>query len=94
MGWKELPVWVKGGLILAIVDIIALFIYYLLLPLVSPGNVVVNFILLFLRILFLLPLTHFSPTRGMTLTIFVQIVIYFGLGAVIGRIVGKVRGKR
>lgn len=100
MGWKNWPSWVKGGVILLILGLIA-NIFGLIIELNNdspvtkglgfavvnlPALLIVTFIIRILKPLGL-------PLASILSNVFVFMIIYFIIGAFIGWIYGKIKSR-
>ena len=91
MGWNKLPTWVKGGIILAILDLIlVLFAIISSHPfdaqIIALGMVQFPFYLL-------LGLFDFSFTQNIYTLAFGGLLVWFIIGSIIGWIVGKIKNR-
>lgn len=98
MEWKNYPIWLRGGIIAAIVGIIW-FVLGLVFGNLGFCSIVggkVNYCGVFA--IFFIPsllLAIFSLTgRGILIAVISTILIYFLIGAFIGWIVGKIKHKK
>ena len=87
MGWRDLPTWLKGGIIFVLIVIVIDVVDYLILPLIS-------------RALFPLQIANYplylfwQLSESGTINLILHLSLYFVVGAIIGWIVGKIKSKK
>jgi len=91
MGWKELPAWIKGGIILGVLDII-LVLYVIISSHPLDAQLLALGIVQFPS-LFLFSWLGQNYTQNIYIISLGGILTWFLIGAIIGWIVGKIRNK-
>lgn len=95
MGWKNLPSWVKGGLVLSSIFILLVIFFTIVDPdswtfLALPVILFIYFVAEdFLKDLGI----RFTETYWFFITLFLSLFFYFILGAIIGFIIGKIKNR-
>ena len=101
MSWKDWPYWLKGGLI----GLVSAFIIIPLLKILCPylgydihglgKNSVCNFLLIttMLMGIFIYLISFRNDLLSLVLFFILLGLIFFGIGALIGRIYGKIKSK-
>jgi uncharacterized membrane protein YeaQ/YmgE (transglycosylase-associated protein family) len=93
MAWKNLPLWLKGGIIAVVLMGIIAGIAFFIEPKCTStdcGFPLWNLILLYPAIPVTIPLTSIFE-KGILPSLIVLSIYYFIVGAIIGWIVGKIK---
>jgi len=95
MGWKNLPAWLKGGVILLIINIFLILLYFGIkfVIFLSLGNVLPGdhpIVLIYLPSFLITDGLYWGRNTPMAIFIFSSIS-YFIVGVIIGWIVGKIK---
>lgn len=104
MGWKNLPYWLKGGVIFLVISIfLHLFIklLYVLTPIVGISFLIwypLSWILYFLPSLIIFWNSIFEPDTFIPIVSGTNVIhvfiFYFIIGAIIGWIYGKIKSRK
>lgn|SRR3989344_1374752 len=109
MGWSEWPSWLKGGITISSLLLICYYGFLLLIILESslfPGDdaigLIIGIVFLLISFIFLFPafvLGLDTGSQGAAIIgteifgVLISFIVWFLLGAIIGFIVGKMRGE-
>lgn len=90
MGWRNLPYWLKGG----IISFLIVFIWGILDFVLFHTMITIMLICVSFTGIFLCKPLNIGYGNYDTLLIILALISYFLLGAIIGLIVGKIRSRK